>query len=263
MSSFENIAYSVEEGRAEILLDNPEKLNAFDATMLVDLNEAIQQAMADDRVYVVILSGRGRGFCSGADVSNMNDREDRENKLTYGAHLWKVQNVDRLLYNGPKPVIAAVNGPAIGAGCDFALACDLRVMSESAYLRQQFVNIGLVPGDGGAWLLPRLVGESKAKELILTGRDIGAEEAKEIGLAVDVAEDGRALETARELADDLREKPTLAMQNTKGLIDITQPFEEYAHRAYQRQWECINDPEHHEAVAALREGRDPEFDREY
>jgi enoyl-CoA hydratase/carnithine racemase len=263
MRSFQNLSLTVEDGLAEILLDNPEKLNAFDERMLVELNEAIQEAMTDDRAYVVIISGRGRGFCSGADVSNMDDREDRQKKLDYGVHLWKVQNVDRLLLEGSKPVIAAVNGPAIGAGCDFALACDLRVMSESAYLRQQFVNIGLVPGDGGAWLLPRLVGESKAKELILTGRDVGAAEAEEIGLAVDVVEDGHVLEAARELATDLRDKPALALQNTKGLIDVTQSFEDYAHEAFQRQWECINDPEQDEAIAALQEGRDPVYDREY
>ncbi|MFC7009803.1 enoyl-CoA hydratase/isomerase family protein [Halalkalicoccus salilacus] len=173
-----------------------------------------------------------------------------------------VQNVVRLLYFGSKPTIAAVNGPAVGAGCDFALACDLRVMDDDAFLREQFVNIGLVPGDGGAWLLLRLVGESKAKELLLTGRDIKAGEALDIGLLSSIAEGNEsAIDLARHLANEIRDKPALAIQNTKRLIDTSQGFEKYARAALNTQWECINDPEHTEAVDALIEERDPRFDR--
>jgi len=262
MSTYDNLQYDVTDGRAEITLDRPEKLNAFSTEMLVELNEAILAAMHDDRAYVVVLTGAGRGFCSGADVTDMDGRDDRDRKVTYGAHLWKVQNVDRLLYNGPKPTVAAVNGPAIGAGCDFALACDMRVMDADAYLRQQFVNIGLVPGDGGGWLLPRLVGESKAKEYLLTGRDITAEDAVEMGLAVESV-DGDVVGAARDLANELRDKPATAMRLTKSLVDVGRSFEEYAGEAVDAQWECVNDAEHTEAVRALNEGRAPDFDREY
>jgi len=263
MATYDNIDYDLVEGRAEIFLNRPEIMNAFDEATLLELNDALERAMNDDDVYVVVLSGRGRGFCSGSDVTSMDGREDREKKHTYGAHLWMVQNIDRLLYFGEKPTIAAVNGPAVGAGCDFALACDLRVMDADAFLRQQFVNIGLVPGDGGAWLLPRLVGESKAKELILTGRDIGAEEAAEIGLAAEIATDAETIDVARDLANELRDKPAIAMRNTKALIDTNASFEEYTQAALDAQWECVNDPEHTEAVDALIEGREPEFGREY
>lgn len=260
--AYETIDYTVDEGIAKVTLDRPAVLNAFDVQMLDELNDALYTAHASESVFVVILTGRGRGFCSGADVSNMEDRDDRETKTEYGAHVWKVQNVVKQLYMGRKPVVGAVNGPAVGAGCDFALACDLRILSDDAVLREQFVNIGLVPGDGGGWLLPRLVGESKAKELLLTGRDVTAQEASDLGLAVDVVAKDQLSSAARDLAMELRDKPTTSMQRTKSLIDTSQSFEEYSRAAFEAQWECIRDPEHEEAVRALQEGREPSFDRE-
>lgn len=261
MTTHQHIEYTVTEGRAEIVLDRPDVYNAFTPDMLVALNESLVEAMADDGVYVVLLTGRGDGFCSGADVTGMDGRDDRANEFRYGAHLWKVQYVDRLLYFGPKPTVAAVNGPAVGAGSDFALACDFRVMGDGAYLRPNFVNIGLVPGDGGGWLLPRLIGESKAKEYLMTGREISPAAADDLGLLADRVPDGEVVDAARDLADELRDKPTTAMRYTKELIDVGRSFAEYAAEAHERQWECVNDPEHHEAVRAFEEGREPAFDR--
>lgn len=255
------IEYTVTNGRAEIVLDRPEVLNAFTVPMLEGLNAALFEAMNDDAVYAVLLTGNGRGFCSGADVDAMSGRDDRETPWDYRAYLGLIQNVVRTLYLGPKPTVAGINGPAVGAGCDFALACDLRVMSEEAMLRQQFVNIGLVPGDGGGWLLPRLIGESKAKRYLLTGEDITPRNALDDGLVVDVVADDELRSATRELADEIASKPARAVRNTKSLIDVSQSFEEYAHRAVTRQWECISDPEHQEAVDAVRQGRDPSFDR--
>lgn len=261
MPTSNNIDYTVTDGRAEIALNRPEVYNAFTPAMLEAFNEALVDAMSDEDVYVVVLTGRGKGFCSGADVSAMEGRDDRKTKFRYGAQLWKVQYVDRLLYFGPKPTVAAINGPAAGAGSDFALACDLRVMSEKAFLRPQFVDIGLIPGDGGGWLLPRLVGEGKAKEYLMTGRDITAQDADELGLVVDVVPDDDLMDVARDLADDLRDKPKTAIRHTKELIDVRQSFAEYAAAAHELQWACINDPEHHEAVEAFNEGRAPQFQR--
>lgn len=260
MGTYEYVEYSVDEGIAEVLLNRPDLLNAFNADMKAEIANAVHEAQEDDSVYAILLSGKGRGFCSGADVTGMGGERSR---LEAANSLWTVQDINRQLHAGPKPTVAAINGPAIGAGCDFALACDLRVMSESAYMRQQFVNIGLIPGDGGGWHLPRLVGESKAKEYILTGRDIPADEAKDVGLVVEVVEDGEALSAGRALAEEVRDKPALAVQEAKGLIDVTQSYEDYGQAAIDAQWRVRNDPEHSEAVSALREDRDPEFDREY
>lgn len=262
MVRYEYIDYTVAEGRAEIVLNRPDILNAFHDEMIEEIVLALMDAHNDERVFAIMLTGAGRAFCSGADVTNMGE-EGGDSQLTAAEHLWKVQNVVRYLYHGPKPTVAAVNGPALGAGCDFALACDLRVMEEDAFLREQFVNIGLVPGDGGGWLLPRLVGEAKAKEYVLTGKDITPEEASDAGLVVEVVESGESKSAARTLTNELRDKPARAMQNTKDLVGFGRSFEEYAQAAIEAQWEVTNHPEHDEAIRALQEDRDPDFDRPY
>lgn len=260
MASYDFIEYAVDSGIAEVLLDRPDVLNAFHHEMIDELATALNAAQEDDRVYALVLSGNGRGFCSGADVTNMGGERDR---VADSARLWKVQEIVRQLYFGRKPTVAAVNGPAIGAGCDFALACDLRVLSEDGFLREQFVNIGLVPGDGGGWLLPRLIGESKAKEYILTARDITPAAALDLGLAVDVVPPDDLLDAAHDLAAEIRDKPAAAVQETKALIDGAQSYEDYSQAAIEAQWRVRNDPEHHEAVAAFKERRDPDYDRTY
>lgn len=257
---YEQIRYESEGGIATISIDRPHVYNAFTPTTLGELNDALRRVKGDERVYVAILTGAEDAFCSGADVTEMPDWSEMT-KEEYAGFLWSVQNVVRQLRNTAKPTIAAVNGPAIGAGCDFALGCDLRVVSEEAILREGFVRVGLVPGDGGAWLLPRLVGESKAREYLLTGMDIDASEAVDIGLAVESV--GNSLERARGLAGEILELPAMAVRNTNKLVDPMQSFEDYCERAIEYQWECITDPEHDEAIAAFNEGRDPEFDRQY
>jgi enoyl-CoA hydratase/carnithine racemase len=257
---YEDVRYDTEDGIATITIDRPEAYNAFSGTTLEELNDALGRAEADEAVYVVVLTGAGDGFCAGADVTEMPDWSDLGPER-YGGYLWTVQNVVRRLRRMAKPSIAAVGGPAIGAGCDFALACDLRVVGEEGFFREGFVRVGLVPGDGGAWLLPRLIGESKAREYLLTGVDIGPEEAVDVGLATTVTAD--PLAEARSLASDLLALPALAVRNTNRLVDPSMSFEDYCERAIAYQWECVNDPEHEEAVAAFREKRDPEFDREY
>jgi enoyl-CoA hydratase/carnithine racemase len=257
---FSSLEYTVTEGRAEVVLDRPEVLNAFDSAMIDELNDALESAHDDDEVYVILLTGAGRGFCSGADVSSMGGERDRTDSTV---RLFKVQNVVRKLLHGEKPTVGAINGPALGAGCDFALACDLRVVGTEAYLREQFVNIGLVPGDGGAWLLPRLVGEAKAKELVMTGRDVGPDEAVDLGLAVEAVPTDEVLDRGRDLANTLRDKPAVAMRETKALFDSTATYDDYAQAAIEGQRAARDDPEHTEAVSALREGRDPDFDRPY
>jgi 2-(1,2-epoxy-1,2-dihydrophenyl)acetyl-CoA isomerase len=158
-----------------------------------------------------------------------------------------------------KPSVAAVNGPAVGAGCDFALACDVRYIATDAFLTEGFVNVGLVPGDGGAWLLPELVGESKAREYLLTGERIEPEAAEAMGLVSGIADD--VVEAAEEFAERVTNKPATAVRRTNRLVGAGTSFADHCERAIDYQWECVNDPEHEEAVTAMREGRDPEYDR--
>ena len=257
----DDIRYETDGGIAAITIDRPEVHNAFRRQTILELNEALREAAGDDGVYVVVLTGADGGFCAGADITEMPNWREEMTEEEYAGYLWSVQNVVRQLRRMEKPSIAAVGGPAVGAGCDFALACDLRIVGPDAILREGFVRVGLVPGDGGGWLLPRLIGEAKAKEYLLTGKDITAEDAVDLGLAVDSADE--PVERARELAAELLELPALAVRRTNRLVDPEQSFEEYCERAIAYQWECVTDPEHREAIDAFSENRDPEFDRDY
>jgi len=258
MSRYDDIRYESENGVATIAIDRPEVKNAFRQRTIAELNDAIRRAGTDDETYVLVLTGADGGFCAGADVTTMTDWSEGT-KEEYANYLWNIQNVVRQLRALAKPSIAAVGGPAIGAGCDFALACDLRIVGPDAVLREGFVRIGLVPGDGGAWLLPRLIGESKAREYLLTGRDITPTDAVDLGLAIERTDE--PLRTSHELADEILGLPSMAVQHTNRLVNSQQRFEEYCERAIEYQWDCVNDAEHHEAVAAFEENREPEYDR--
>ncbi|WP_435361855.1 enoyl-CoA hydratase/isomerase family protein [Haloarchaeobius sp. DFWS5] len=257
---YDDLTYETDRGIATITIDRPGVKNAFRETTLEELNDAIRHVTDDDGVYSLVLTGAGDAFCAGADVTEMPDMSE-QTKADYAGYLWKAQNVVRQLRSTPTPVVGAVSGPAIGAGCDFALGCDVRFVDDSTILRQGFVKVGLVPGDGGAWLLPRLIGEAKAKEYLLTGRDITADDAVDLGLAVAVADD--ALDAATAFAEELRDLPARAVQHTKALTDPSLSFEDYCERAIDYQWKCVNDSEHDEAVAAFGERREPDYDREY
>ena len=260
MEAYDDIGLAVTDGVATVTIERPDVYNAFTRNTVLELNDAARAAEADTDVYALVLTGAGKGFCSGADTTEVPDW-DQQSPEEYGAFLWLIQQFVWNLRTMATPSIAAVNGPAVGAGCDFALACDLRVVGEDAVMREGFVNVGLVPGDGGAWLLPRLVGESKAREYLLTGRDITPEDAVDIGLAVERAPD--ALTAAGDLAAEIRNKPATAVQHTNRLIDPQRSFDDYCRRAATYQWDCVVDDEHEEAVAAFNEGREPQFERSY
>lgn len=257
---YEDINYSVDSGIATVEFDRPAVKNAFRAVTIGELNDALRRAASDETVYALVLTGADDAFCAGADVSEMPDWSD-QGKEEYAGFLWSVQNVVRQLRRMGKPSVAAVSGPAIGAGCDFALACDVRVVGPDTVFREGFVRVGLVPGDGGAWLLPELIGRSKAAEYLLTGKDMTADAAVDTGLAMEKSDD--PLEAARSFAADVRDLPATAVRHTKRLMDPSLSFEEYCERAIDHQWDCVNDPEHDEAIRAFAEGRAPEYDREY
>lgn len=264
MTSYNSVTYSVEGGIAEILIDRPDVLNAFNNEVVEELVGAINEARNDDAVYVIVLSGRGRAFCAGVDTEEVLGPAQGRDRLFNELRLTKVRRVQKDLYNVPKPTIAAINGPALGGGVSFALSCDFRVMSENAFLRDQHLNIGVTPGAMEAWLLPKLVGESKAKEFVYLSRDITPEEATECDLVLEVTDEGEALPAARDLAAEIRDKPALAVQQAKELFSTPYGSLEAASEAsFEMHWEALQDPEQREAIDALEEGREPDFDREY
>ena len=236
MPTFETVSYAVTEGRGEVRLDRPDVLNAYDDRMLDELDACIETAMTDDAVGAVVLTGRGRGFCSGVDLDAATDHADT--RQAFRAHRGQVDAVYRRLYKSEKPTIAAVNGPAIGAGFGFALCCDLRVMATDAFMRDHHLDVGLAPSVGAGWLLSRLVGESKAKEIVLRSGDVTADDAADCGLVTEVVEPGETVAAARRIADDLVEKPRTALRGAVNLLNAPLSFEEYVQSATEWQWRC-------------------------
>ena len=212
------LKFSIADGIARIVLDRPERMNAFTFDMIDVWTAALQQCRTDDAVKVVIVTGTGSAFCSGGDIVEMGDRlthtpEQRKNELFH-----RIERIPLALEDLDKPVIAAVNGVATGAGMDMALMCDLRYAAQSARFAETYVKVGLVPGAGGAHFLPRLVGVSKALELFLTGDFIDAQEALRIGLVNKVFADETLAEEVDKIARRMLKAPGLTLRMTKRAI---------------------------------------------
>jgi 2-(1,2-epoxy-1,2-dihydrophenyl)acetyl-CoA isomerase len=210
----------VHDGVGLIQLNRPDKLNAIGALTRQQLGEAIKQVERDDAVRVVVLTGSGRAFCSGADVTElfvegagMRTPEDVGNVLRteYMPMLTRLRTM-------PKPVIAAMNGPAIGIGASYALACDIRIATPEAYLLEAFVNIGLAPDGGVSWLLPRIAGTGIAYEMFFTGKPLSATDAHRLGLINRLVPADRLEAEVRELAAHLVSQPPQAMAGAKRAV---------------------------------------------
>lgn len=197
-----------------ITIDRPDALNALNSQVLSDLDAVLDRVEAEDEIYVVILTGAGRSFVAGADIGGMKGFTSSDGKK-FGV---RGGNVFLKLENLSKPVIAAVNGFALGGGCELAMACDIRLASEKAKFGQPEVGLGITPGFGGTQRLPRIVGVSKAMELILTAQVIGAAEAKEIGLVSAVCPPEELMERAMELAQAICANAQIAVRESKRCI---------------------------------------------
>ena len=197
-----------------LTINRPEALNALNSQVLSDLDTAIAQVESDSEIYVVILTGAGRSFVAGADIGEMVNFSAIDGKR-FGVHGGQVF---LKLENLSKPVIAAINGFALGGGCELAMACDIRLASEKAKFGQPEVTLGITPGFGGTQRLPRIVGISKAMELILTGKVIGAAEAKEIGLVSAVYPPEELMDKAVEMANMICANAQIAVCQSKRCI---------------------------------------------
>jgi enoyl-CoA hydratase/carnithine racemase len=180
--TFEHVRVERRGRVAWVTLDRPERLNAFDARMRAELVPVLKEALDDREARVVVVTGAGRGFCAGADIAYMQELLGRGDAKAFGELVDTGRQLMTLIRAAAKPVVAAVNGPAAGGGANLALACDLRFASDEASIGQTFIRIGLQPDFGGTFLLPRLVGTSRALELMWTGRMVPAAEALELGL---------------------------------------------------------------------------------
>jgi 2-(1,2-epoxy-1,2-dihydrophenyl)acetyl-CoA isomerase len=239
-----------------ITLNRPDVLNAFNAAMHAALAAALKEAR-DPEIRAVVVTGAGRGFCVGQDLTEFRDAPgDIGDRLrsTYHPNVRAVRALE-------KPVIAAVNGPAAGAGLSFACACDLRLAADSATFVPAFVNIGLVPDSGGTFFIARLLGSARAFEWMSSGRRLTAAEAKDWGLVFEVVEGDGLAARAAELASSLAAMPTRAIGMTKRLFDAapTNRLEEQLELEAQLQTAATKTDDFAEGVAAFLEKRDPEF----
>ena len=208
------VKYEQKDQVAVLTIDRPEALNALNTQVLCDLDEAIAKVEQADDVRVVILTGAGRSFVAGADIGEMKGFSAIDGKK-FGVH---GGSIFLRLENLSKPVIAAVNGFALGGGCELAMACDIRLASEKAKFGPPETGLGITPGFGGTQRLPRIVGVSKAMELILTAKTIGAEEAKAIGLVSEVYPAEELMDKAMELAQAICANAPIAVAESKRCI---------------------------------------------
>jgi 2-(1,2-epoxy-1,2-dihydrophenyl)acetyl-CoA isomerase len=255
------IERSTNDGVATITLNRPEKLNAFAGTMREELLDAIRAAESDDDVRVVVITGAGRAFCAGGDVEYMAGLQRDRNVDAFHKLLDAGAAIVTAITSMSKPVIASINGVAAGAGCNLALACDIRIAVDSAKLAQTFVRIGMHPDWGGTWLLPRIVGPGRAAELLMTGRMVDAGEALRIGL-VDrvVGADQLAAETSS-LAQSIASGPPLAIAAIKRTLAAsrTNSLAEQLEVERRHQTAAFESSDAAEGMAAFFEKRAPSF----
>lgn len=213
-----DLEYTRSEGIGTILLNRPHRKNAFTMDMIDEWSAILREARTDPDVRVIVLTGAGDAFCSGVDLGKYREGEQptplqRKEGLTEQIH-----RIPLALEDLDKPVIAAINGVAVGAGMDMALMCDMRVMARSARLSEGYIRVGLVPGDGGCYYLPRLVGTAKALELLLTGDFVDAAEAGRLGIVNHVVEDEELPEFTTTLARKIADAPPIAIKMIKRAV---------------------------------------------
>jgi len=225
--------------------------------------DACARITADDSVRAVILTGAGSAFSAGGNLKHMQEMFDYSPARLREWYRTGVQRIATAVYNLEVPAIAAVNGPAIGAGCDLTCMCDIRIASEAASFAESFVKVGLIPGDGGAWLLPRVVGASKAAEMSFTGDTLTAAEALACGLVSRVVPAGRLMDEARALAGRIAANPGGALRMSKRLLreGQHQRLDEILELSASLQSLAHKTPHHVEAVNAFVEKRKPDFSR--
>ena len=213
------VDYSVSDGVGVIVLDRPDVLNAFDDELGFQMLDVVEKAAADESVRCIVITGAGRAFCAGEDLGALAGTYERGEPPPLGTTLTDRYNpLIRALRAAPKPVVAAVNGVAAGAGVSLALACDHRIVSERAKFVLAFIKVGLVPDSGAVWFLAKSIGEARALDLAASGRPIDAREAFDLGFVNEVVAEGDLEARWRERAAEFAEGPTAAFALTKSLI---------------------------------------------
>ena len=257
----EHIATRFSDNIAWITLNRPERMNAFAGTMRGDLFEALAEAGARRDTRAVVITGAGRAFCTGADVGVMGNLLAHQDTDTFAGYVAAGSAVVRRIREIPSPVIAAVNGPAAGAGASLAIACDMRIASDQASIGFTFARIGLHPDWGATYTLPRLVGPGRAAELMLSGRMVPAAEAERLGLFERVFPAEQFATELERFAVDLAVKPPLALAALKASLARTWDSDlgTMLDREREAQLACFASADAREGITAFREKRTPTF----
>jgi enoyl-CoA hydratase/carnithine racemase len=260
---FETVIIKKEGHIATITMNRPDKMNALNTQMLREMVAAIDEIASNDDVRVVVLTGAGRVFCSGADISESGKASGLSGTPVEMHHNVRnsYQKVALGLQRLDKPTIAMVNGAAVGAGCDFAFACDMRVGSEKARFRNGFVRVGLIPGGGGTWLYTRLMGLGRGLEFLFTGDFLEAEEAERIGVLNKIVPADDLERETMELAQKIANNPPLAVQMSKMMAykALESDLEAALEQAAACQALALSSEDHREGVDAFIEKREAHF----
>lgn len=263
MTDYEDLTYEAgDDGVALITLNRPERLNAFSNAMLKSMARAITEAAEDSRVRAVVITGAGRGFCSGHDISAAPEDERRPQSVAELRHnLRQIHRVTLAAGRLDKPYIAAVNGPAAGAGMDFASMADIRFASRDALFTQAYTRNGIVAGNGGCYFLPRIVGMAKALELLWTSRKFDAAEALAIGYVSRVVDAASLLNETLAFAREMAQGPPVAIEYIKQLCYESQKLDlsSSLRVAQYLQTIAMSTEDSREGGASLREKRPPRF----
>ena len=260
---FNEIIFNIENGIATIVLNRPEARNVITSLeMVTEIEAACDYVNQDMNLKVLIITGKDPAFSAGGNVKDMAAKKGMfsgtpaQIMTNYKRF---VQRIPRAVHHVEVPTIAAVNGPAVGAGCDLALMCDMRIASRKAKFGETFLNVGLIPGDGGAYFLPRIVGMAKACEMTFTGDFVDADEALKIGLVNDVVPHEKLMERAVGLAEKIAAKPPEALRMAKKLLYMgqTMTLSELLEQSASFQALCHHTSDHFEALKAMFEKREP------
>lgn len=256
------LAYEKREGVGVLTLNRPEKANAFNQEMVDGIMDVLERVRKDDDVRVLVVTGAGKAFCAGADVSRLQNRLQGKEEARFRSERYESRGSFVLaLTQSPRPTIAAVNGVAVGAGMSIALACDIRIAAETASFGSLFIRRAIPPDSGTSWLLPRLVGISNALEMMYTGEIIDAARAKEIGLVSRVVPPGKLMEETMALARKIAAGPAVALDLTRravyrGLsndLPAQYEYESYVQRIASQA------EDHKESIQAFFEKRPPRY----
>ena len=261
-NDFKTIQVSVDAGVAEITLNRPDKLNSFNGEMHEELRTALDGLLDEGSTRAVILTGAGRGFCAGQDLSDrtVSSEEDKAPNLSASVEM-NYNPLIRRLTTYPMPVICAVNGVAAGAGASITMACDFVLAARSASFILSFAKIGLVPDSGSSWHLARAIGLPRAKALAMLGNKLSAEQAEQWGMIYQVHDDDNLMTEARKLAGHLATQPTTALANIKRLLNSS--FDRSLMAQLELEREAMHflgqSDDYQEGVAAFMEKRAPKF----